>query len=139
LSVDSSLADVFGLVDAIGMKKEPAAMKELRRLLEQQLPSSIFNMVIRQFRFLILTREILDKGGGGSEVSEQLHFLQPRHKSRYPLPDWMARKFIAQAKRFSLLELERIYRRLLVMDEEIKTGRTTTGLALDLFISEISA
>lgn len=139
LSVDSSLADVFALVDAIGMKKEPAAMKELRRLLEQQLPSSIFNMVIRQFRFLILTREILDKGGGGSEVSEQLHFLQPRHKSRYPLPDWMARKFIAQAKRFSLLELERIYRRLLVMDEEIKTGRTTTGLALDLFISEISA
>lgn len=138
LSVDSSLADVFKLVDAIGIKDESAAMKELRRLLEQQLPSSIFNMVIRQFRFLILTREILDNGGGGSEVSEQLRFLQPRHKSRYPLPDWMARKFIAQAKRFSLHELERIYRRLLVMDEEIKTGRTTTGLALDLFISEIS-
>jgi DNA polymerase III delta subunit len=96
-------------------------------------------MVIRQFRFLILVREILDNGGGGSEVSEKLRFLQSRRKRRYPIQDWMARKFIGQAQRFSMPELEGIYQRLLEMDEEIKTSRANTGLALDLFISEISA
>ncbi|MFN2159075.1 MAG: DNA polymerase III subunit delta [Anaerolineales bacterium] len=139
LTVDSSLAGIFDMVDAVGLKKERDAMLELRHLLEQQDHSFIFAMVIRQFRFLILTREILDKGGGEPEVSEQLRFLQTRRKRRYPLPGWMARKFITQARRFSLPELEGVYRRLLVMDEEIKTSRATPALALDLFVSEISA
>ena len=136
LTVDSSQAKIFAMVDAMGARQGENAISILKRLLEQVEHAYIFSMVVRQFRFLLLVREILDGGGEKMEIGEQLRFLQRGNK---PVPDWMAGKLINQAKRFTLDELEHVYQRLLCIDEDLKRGLTTVDLALEIFVSEITS
>jgi DNA polymerase-3 subunit delta len=136
LTVDSSQAKIFAMVDALGARNGQGAVAVLERLLEQVEHGYIFSMVVRQFRFLLLVREILDSGGGKNEISEQLRFLQRGNRL---VPDWMAGKLINQAKRFTLNELEHVYQRLLDIDEDLKCGLTTVDLALEIFVSEITS
>jgi DNA polymerase III delta subunit len=77
-------------------------------------------MIVRQYRLLLLARELLDARAGEAEVAQALG-MKP-----YP-----AGKICAQARRFNLAELEGIYRRLLDYDVEIKTGRIEAAAALD--------
>jgi DNA polymerase III delta subunit len=51
---------------------------------------------------------------------------------------FVAKKLTAQARHFSISTLEAIYKRLLVMDEEAKTGKTTLDLSLDMFVIELA-
>ena len=131
LTPDSSQADVFAMVDALGMRDGQKASLILQRLLEQQEHGFIFAMVVRQFRLLLLVREILDGGGGGEEIAAKLGFLG--------LKKWMSRKLIPQAKRFSLPVLEEIYHRLLNLDEDVKSGLIPVDLALQIFVSELTS
>ena len=131
LTPDSSQADVFAMVDALGMRDGQKASLILQRLLEQQEHGFIFAMVVRQFRLLLLVREILDGGGGGDEIAAKLGFLG--------LKKWMSRKLIPQAKRFSLPVLEEIYHRLLNLDEDVKSGLIPVDLALQIFVSELTS
>lgn len=131
LTPDSSQADVFAMVDALGMRDGQKASLILQRLLEQQEHGFIFAMVVRQFRLLLLVREILDGGGGGDEIAAKLGFLG--------LKKWMSRKLIPQAKRFSLPVLEEIYHRLLNLDDDVKSGLIPVDLALQIFVSELTS
>lgn len=130
LTPDSSQADIFAMVDALGMRNGEEASENLQRLLEQQEHGYIFAMVIRQFRLLLLVREILDGGGGGDELAAKLRFLNVKK--------WMSKKLIPQAKRFSLPVLEEIFHRLLNLDEEVKSGLIPVDLALQIFVSELT-
>ena len=129
LTPDSSQADIFAMVDAFGMRDGKKASLLLQRLLEQQEHGYIFAMVIRQFRLLLLVREILD--GGGEEIAAKLRFLGVKK--------WMSRKLIPQAKRFSLPVLEEIFHRLLNLDEDVKSGLIPVDLALQIFVSELTS
>lgn len=131
LTPDSSQADVFAMVDALGMRDGQKASLILQRLLEQQEHGFIFAMVVRQFRLLLLVREILDGGGGGDEIAAKLGFLG--------LKKWMSRKLIPQAKRFSLPVLGEIYHRLLNLDDDVKSGLIPVDLALQIFVSELTS
>lgn len=131
LTPDSSQADVFAMVDALGMRDGQKASLILQRLLEQQEHGFIFAMVVRQFRLLLLVREILDGGGGGDEIAAKLGFLG--------LKKWMSRKLIPQARRFSLPVLEEIYHRLLNLDDDVKSGLIPVDLALQIFVSELTS
>ena len=130
LTPDSSQADIFAMVDALGMRNGKEASLLLQRLLEQQEHGYIFAMVIRQFRLLLLVREILDGGGGGDEIAAKLRFLRVKK--------WMSRKLIPQAKRFSLPVLEEIFHRLLNLDEDVKSSLIPVDLALQIFVSELT-
>ena len=130
LTPDSSQADIFAMVDALGMRDGQKASENLQRVLEQQEHGYIFAMVIRQFRLLLLVREILDGGGGGDELAAKLRFLNVKK--------WMSKKLIPQAKRFSLPVLEEIFHRLLNLDEEVKSGLIPVDLALQIFVSELT-
>ncbi|GAH38178.1 unnamed protein product, partial [marine sediment metagenome] len=131
LTPDSSQADIFAMVDALGMRDGQKASENLQRLLEQQEHGYIFAMVIRQFRLLLLVREILDGGGGGDEIAAKLGFLRVKK--------WMSRKLIPQAKRFSLSVLEEILDRLLNLDEDVKSSLIPVDLALQIFVSELTS
>jgi DNA polymerase-3 subunit delta len=131
LTPDSSQADIFAMVDALGMGDGQKASLILQRLLEQQEHGYIFAMVVRQFRLLLLVREVLDGGGGGDEIAAKLGFLRVKK--------WMSRKLIPQAKRFSLPVLEEIFHRLLNLDEDVKSGLIPVDLALEVFVSELTS
>jgi DNA polymerase III delta subunit len=92
-------------------------------------------MVVRQFRYLLLIREILEQGGGVKDVMEDLRFLQSKNK---PVPYWMADKLSRQARGFTLPVLEGIYQRLLKIDEEVKSGQIPLELVLEIFVTELT-
>lgn len=120
--------NIFMLVDALGMGDGRKAMSALHRLLEEQDAQSIFGMVVRQFRLILLAKEVLENGGADGNVSKALN-LHP----------FVAQKISTQAQRFSLDNLEVIYRRLLEIDEAIKTGQVEPEVALDAFVAGITA
>lgn len=81
-------------------------------------PEMIFNMLVRQFRFLILAKEV-------SGLSE--------------LPSWQQKKFLHQSAKFTGEQLKDIYKKLLEIDFRQKTSGDVFSLSsrLDLFISSL--
>jgi DNA polymerase-3 subunit delta len=96
--------------------------------MEQQDPFSIFGMVIRQFRLLLLTREILDRNGQRADIIRELK-----------IAPFVADKLMLQARHFSLPVLEQVYHRLLDLDEAMKTGQIGSDLALDTLVTVFAA
>lgn len=127
VSIVSAQEDIFALVDAIGSRQIRQAQKMLHHLLEIEDPFALWGMIMRQFRLLLQTREVLDRGGTPREVQQRLGVVE-----------FVAGKLSDQARRFSLPGLEAIYHRLLEIDEQVKTGRIALDVALDVFLVEIA-
>lgn len=123
----TSQQSVFDFVDALSQGNGRVAQKLLHRLLENEDPFSLWGMVIRQFRLLIQAREILDGRGNKDDVARALE-VHP----------YVAEKTTSQAGRFTIESLESIYRRLLSIDEKVKTSQITLDLALDTLVVELA-
>ena len=124
VSVSTAQGDIFALVDALGSNRGKEAQAMLHRLLDEQDPFSIFGMVVRQFRLLLLAREVIEKNGN---VQGELK-----------VHSFIAQKLASQARQFDLPTLEAIYRQLLVIDEQAKTSQATLDLSLDMFVMELA-
>jgi DNA polymerase-3 subunit delta len=123
----TSQQSVFDFVDALSNGNGRSAQHLLHRLLESEDPFSLWGMVIRQFRLLIQAREILDGRGNKDDVARALG-VHP----------FVAEKAAGQAAHFSMGSLEAIYRRLLKIDEGVKTSQLTLDLALDTLVVELA-
>ena len=120
-------ADIFEFVDALGNRDRKKAVRVFHRLLADQDQLRIFSMVVRQFRLLLLSREILDQHGGDAEITRRL--------KTHP---YVSRKIASQARHFSQAQLDRIYHRLLDIDYGLKTGKMNVDLSIDLLIADIT-
>jgi DNA polymerase-3 subunit delta len=129
LTADVGQGDVFVLVEALGNRDGRKALGMLQRLLEYQDYFSIFGMVVRQFLQLILTRAILDSGGGRDEVVRGLKLFTNQ---------WQADRLITQARRFMAYDLVKIYHRLLEVDEAVKSSQMTGELALETLLASLT-
>jgi DNA polymerase III subunit delta len=123
----TSQQSVFDFVDALSNGNGKSAQHLLHRLLESEDPFSLWGMVIRQFRLLIQAREILDGRGNKEDVARALG-VHP----------FVAEKTTQQAGHFSVESLEYVYRKLLAIDEGVKTGQVTLELALDMLVVELT-
>jgi DNA polymerase-3 subunit delta len=123
----TSQQSVFDFVDALSNGNGKSAQHLLYRLLESEDPFSLWGMVVRQFRLLMQAREILDGRGNKDDVARALG-VHP----------FVAEKTTQQAGRFSIEALEYIYRKLLAIDEGVKTGHVTLELALDTLVMELA-
>ena len=123
----TSQQSVFDFVDALSQGNGKVAQKLLHRLLENEEAFSLWGMVVRQFRLILQAREILDGRGNKDDVARALG-VHP----------FVAEKTSGQAARFSIEALENIYRRLLGIDERVKTSQVTLDLALDTLIVELT-
>lgn len=123
----TSQESVFDFVDALSNGNGKSAQHLLHRLLESEDPFALWGMVVRQFRLLIQAREILDGRGDKDDVARALG-VHP----------FVAEKTTGQAGRFSVESLEFIYRKLLAIDEGVKTGQVTLDLALDTLVVELT-
>ncbi len=127
VSVVTAATDVFEMVDALGSRDGHKAQRLLRRLLEEGDAFAVFGMVVRQFRLLLQAREILDGGGSQAAIQKSLR-----------LHEFVAKKITAQAGRFPLDGLEKIYRRLLAMDAAAKNGEMPLELSLEALVVELT-
>ncbi|MGD8813139.1 MAG: DNA polymerase III subunit delta [Anaerolineales bacterium] len=117
-------SNVFAMVDAVGQRDGQQAFTHLRRLLADHPPRYAFSMIVRQFRLLLQVREALDNQIDPHKVLKVHAFV--------------INKIIAQARNFSLSDLERIYHKLLDIDLASKTGRMDLDVALDSLLATLA-
>ena len=120
-----STVSVFEMTDALAEGDASSALRLLHRLMEDEDPMGLFAVIVAHFRGLLVTREILDEGGGAAQVIEALH-----------RPPFVANKMIEQARGFKMPRLEAIYHRLDRMDAEMKMGQMSMDLALEILVVE---
>lgn len=123
----SGESSVFDMVDALGHRNGQQALKLLHNLLEQDDPLRLFGMIIRQFRLLLLTRELLDAGQREAEIAKTL--------KTHP---FVVGKLMGQVRNFTLETLDDIYHKLLEVDVSIKTGQIEADVALDTLITALT-
>ena len=116
------------MVDGLAAGNASRAMRLLVALLDETDPYLLFGMVVRQFRLLIQTRELLEEGASLERVARQLHLL-----------NFVAKKLANQAGRFSMDGLRNVYHRLLELDEGTKTGQWPAELALEMLVAELKS
>jgi DNA polymerase-3 subunit delta len=119
---------IFELVDALGGRQAARAAELFQdKINEGADPFYLFSMFIRQFRLLIQARALLDAGERPAGIAQQLK-LRP----------FVAEKLARQARGFTLPQLEHIYRRLLEIDVDVKTGRADLLTALYLLVAGLT-
>lgn len=121
-------ANVFSLIDAVVAGHREEAFRLLRRLLQEggTVPH-ILALLVRQYRHLILARELQEQRIPAPEIGRRLGIA-----SEYAL-----RKVMDQAARYPLPRLEAAYHRLLEADVAMKTGALDEELALELLIGDL--
>jgi DNA polymerase-3 subunit delta len=115
---------IFDLVDCVGRRETGRALQLLHYLLEQEEhPLQILIMLGRQVRILIQVSDLRKQGLVPTEIA-----------GRLGLAPWMVPKFIDQARKFDMAQLEAAHQRLVETDWAIKTGKMEETLALDLLV-----
>ena len=117
----------FALLNALRAHDRRQAQSLLQRMLAEEDPIPLFHSIVTQFRDVLLAREIIDGRGTVDDVVRQLSM----HKYRASLA-------VEHARRYSLPQLEAIYRRLLELDTAIKTGQMAGDLALEVLVIELT-
>ena len=128
LTADTAQTSIFEMVDAMGARNGREAIRLLNRILEEDEHPRVFGMVVRQFRLLLLTRVVLEQGGGEADIARQVH-----------VPFFVARKLNEQARRFTTPDLEVIYHRLLDIDRQVKTSQIEVPVALNTLVAATAA
>lgn len=124
---DARKANVFAMVDAVGLRQPEAAVRELRKLLsEGDHPLRVVAMVVRQFRLLIQVKELSEAGASQDEIARKAG-----------APFRAVPNLRQQARNFSFQQLERAYRQLLDYDLQVKTGAREPEAALELLIADL--
>ena len=125
-------ANVFEMVDALATGNGSRALELIHQTLHQNPGDAgfgLFGMIVRQFRLLSMTRDHLDRGGGaGGQAIAQAIGAHP----------FVAGKLATQARRFSVLQLDAILKRLQRYDQDMKTGRIEPRLALELLVTSLA-
>lgn len=121
-------ANVFAMVDAILEFRLGTAGKLLQQLLQVgMVPAYLLFMLSRQVRLLVRAKELTREGKSETEIQDRLGLAS----------EFVWRKTLEQASRYSLERLKELYLKLLEADLSIKTGKYDSELALNILIAEL--
>ena len=119
----TSSATIFQLVDAMGEKNTRRALELHHQLLETMDPQEIFPMIVRQFRLLLMAREVVDARGGLDEVAAQAG-----------VAPFQAKNLLTQVRNFDSKALRRIYLQLMKIEEAAKSANADQAELVDALI-----
>lgn len=111
---------LFKFLDSLGSCSSSFLISMFKKLLKEKNVELVYVMILRQIRFLIIAKNMGEKG--------------------LALSPWQARKFISQSRYFKLNELILAYRNLLSLEYKLKTGATPYSFEklLDIFLVQTS-
>ena len=126
-------ANIFRLVDAVAEGRLTVALQALELLRnEGETPQRLISMIARQFRMIVVAREVLDTGGSPAQVREALK-----------VQEFVARRAVDQARRFSQAAADAAMRRILQCEVEIQNywqarpGGVQQDLAVELLVANL--
>ncbi len=118
---------IFELTEALGKKKEKEALAILSRMMDGGTSATeILYMVVRQFRLLLRTKNLLEKKLSQGAIIQALA-LRP----------FVVKNLISQAKNFPLTRLIESFENLLQAEVEIKSSIKTPRMVLELLILKL--
>ena len=116
--------DIFQTINAIAARNKKMALKLLKAHLEKgDSPFYLFSMINFQFRNLLIIKDLIERN------------LSPYSLSH--LHPYVIKKSIPLLEKFSFSELKKIYQKIFQLDFDIKTGKISPEVAIDLLITEI--
>lgn len=126
---DTRTDSVFDLTNALGQKNVAAAMRLLGRLLDEGVaPLVILAMMVRHFRQLWKTRELIDQGVAKSELAR-----------RVGINPYFLDGLVAQARRFPPAQYRRTFELFLGVDLALKSSGAHPSAQLEMLILDIAA
>lgn len=119
---------VFEMVDAIASHKQKHAMDLYYDLLAlKEAPMRILFLIMRQFQILLTVKVMSNQGFGNKDIA-----------AKAGCPEWAVRKYLGQAKAFSLDQMKQAIADGVCYEESVKTGKMNDQMAVELFIVQYS-
>lgn len=120
---------VFAMADAVveGRTREAAGMMQ-RLLAEGESPQRLLTTIARQYRLLLLTKELLEQ-----------RVRAPEMATRLQVQGFVVQRLLKQAPRYTIQSLRQAYRFLLEADLSVKRGVHDGETALQLLIFDLAA
>lgn len=119
---------IFDMVGAIADKKQEKALELYYELIAlKEPPMRILFLVARQFNILLQVKELVKKGYGNKAIGDKIG-----------LPGFIAGKYVAQASHFEKETLRQALEECVTAEEQIKTGRISDNMALEMIIIKYS-
>lgn len=116
---------IFDMVNAIVLGKTNQAMGLYEDLLAlKEPPMRILFLIARQFNQLLLVQEMTEQGMDKGSIA-----------SRLKLPPFVVGKMIPQARAFTKEQLLSYVSGCVNMEEDVKTGRLSDGMAVELLLT----
>lgn len=120
---------IFDMIDAIGSHQTQKAIDLYYDLLAlKEPPMRILSLLGRHFNRLLSVRELRGKGYKQKEIADKME-----------LKDFVVRKLLAQAADFSEQMLRSAVEACAKADEDVKSGRMTDRLCVEMIIVKYSA
>lgn len=122
----TSQITIFSLVDAFAERRGSAAIQYCRDLLKMgEAEVLIVYMLARQFRLMLETKLLLEKGYTTGQLPQVLQTQA-----------YAVHKAVKQGQRFSVAQLLAALEKLLELDVAIKTGQGNPALLLEMAIGD---
>lgn len=120
---------IFEMVRAISEKKQEQALKYYYELLGLKVaPIKILVLINRQFQQILHLRDSKKKGLSESSIA-----------STWGMRDFIVRNILSQSRNYDLEQVRKALELGIQTDQDIKEGRITDQLAVELLIVELSS
>jgi len=120
-------ADIFLTIDLIAQKNKKQAFDLLYRHLQKgDSPHYLFTMLVYQFRTILQIRDMVER-----KLSYEIMLRRTK------LHPFVLKKGLRVAQNFSLQELKILYKKLFVLDTNLKLGKVEPGGVFDLLIARL--
>ena len=121
---------IFEMVEAVAQKNQKQALDLYYDLIAlKEAPMKILALIARQFNMLLQVKEMKQKGYQEAEIASQTGLN----------PYFLKKKYIPQAAQFQMPQLEAAIRACVEAEEDVKTGRMSDTLSVELIIVGLSA
>lgn len=119
---------IFSLVEAMGNRKQTKALEYYYDLLSRkEAPFKILSLIGRQFNILLQMKELM-----------AIHASESEMASKVKVPPFTVKRYAAQARMYDKQSLLAALEACACADEDIKAGRMTDRMAVELLIVEYS-
>jgi DNA polymerase-3 subunit delta len=130
LCVEQIQNQIFDMVEAVAVKDQKKALELYYNLIAlKEAPVKILALISRQFNMLLQVREMNGRGYPESEIASKTGLN----------PYYLKKKYIPQSKQFTLSQLEGALRSCVEAEENIKMGRMSDTLSVELIIVGLSS